>query len=263
MTRLNDRLSNRAFERITELQTTLTNNANPQTKEWFEAYLKGVIPYRGLKLPQVRSHLKNWVPSLDSFPAAERISIAFALLYADYGEDKLAGILLLQEKLIPEGLIEAHEFLPQFAQVFQDGAIYDWSTCDWFCMRVLKTMVKREGELCARTIASWQAADSLWQRRASCIPFVSLAKHGDQNFPGFIDLTLEVCQTVVQSEERFSQTAAGWLLRELWLAAPDQVVNAIEADISNFSSEGLRYATEKMPREAQLRLRELRKHAIK
>ncbi|MBE9033334.1 hypothetical protein IQ266_26730 [filamentous cyanobacterium LEGE 11480] len=67
-----------------------------------------------------------------------QIAIAFALLYADHGEDKLAGILLLQEQLIPQGAIRHTTHLPEFAQVFQDGTIHDWSTTDWFCMRVLK-----------------------------------------------------------------------------------------------------------------------------
>ncbi|MBE9033333.1 DNA alkylation repair protein [filamentous cyanobacterium LEGE 11480] len=123
-------------------------------------------------------------------------------------------------------------------------------------------MVKNEGEIYARAIARWQNAENLWQRHASCIPFVSLAKSGDTNFPGFTDLMLEICQTVMQSPERFSQTAAGWLLRELWLAAPERVVASIEAQISQFSSEGLRYATEKMPRTEQLRLRSLRKTTL-
>jgi 3-methyladenine DNA glycosylase AlkD len=181
------------------------------------------------------------------------------LLYQSYSEDKLAGILLLEEKLVPGGAIVVETFLPQVVQVFQAGAIVEWSTCDWLCMRALNALMRREGESCARAIATWQAADNLWQRRASCIPFVSLAKQGDRFFPGFVALLLGVCGTVVMSPERFSQTAVGWLLRELWLAEPEQVVELVETKLSNFSSEGLRYATEKMPREEQLRLRALRK----
>jgi 3-methyladenine DNA glycosylase AlkD len=127
---------------------------------------------------------------------------------------------------------------------------------------VLTPLVKREGETWARAIAAWKDAENLWQRRASCIPFVTLAKQGDRVFPGFTDLILEVGETVVRSDERFSQTAVGWLWRELWVAEPERVVGAIEANITQFSSEGLRYATEKMPRDEQLRLRGLRKERL-
>jgi hypothetical protein len=71
-----------------------------------------------------------------------------------------------------------------------------------------------------------------------------------------------VGETVVQSDQRFSQTAIGCLWRELWVAEPERVVGAIEANLTQFSSEGLRYATEKMPREEQLRLRGLRKERL-
>ncbi len=258
MTTLHNPLSAQALARIKDLQSGLDRAADPATKAWFEAYLKGVIPFRGLKLPQVQLITKAWYKSIKSLPLAEQTAIAFALLHESHSEDKLAGIVLLQEQLIPQGAIAPVD-LPRFAQVFQSGAIADWSTCDWFCMRVLGTLVKREGAAWARAIAAWKDAENLWQRRASCIPFVSLAKQGDRLFPGFTDLILEVGETVVRSDERFSQTAIGWLWRELWVAEPERVMGAIEANITQFSSEGLRYATEKMPKAEQLRLRGLRK----
>jgi 3-methyladenine DNA glycosylase AlkD len=258
MTKAKNPLSDAALGRIKDLQIQIDRDADPATKAWFEAYLKGVIPFRGLKLPQIKVITKEWYKSIESLPLAEQTAIAFALLNESHSEDKLAGIVLLQEQLIPQGTIALRD-LPRFAQVFQSGAIADWSTCDWFCLRVLTTLVKREGEAVARAIAAWKDAENLWQRRASCIPFVSLTKQGDRLFPGFTDLILEVGETVVQSDERFSQTAVGWLWRELWVAEPERVMGAIEANLTQFSSEGLRYATEKMPREEQLRWRGLRK----
>jgi 3-methyladenine DNA glycosylase AlkD len=261
MTKAKNPLSDKALTQIKALQVQLDRAADPATKAWFEAYLKGVIPFRGLKLPQVKAITKEWYKSIKSFSLTDQTAIAFALLEASYSEDKLAGIVLLQEQLIPQGAIE-QTHLPRFAQVFQSGAIADWSTCDWFCMRVLNLLVKREGEACARAISTWKDAENLWQQRASCIPFVTLAKQGDEFFPGFTDLLLTVGETVVRSEERFSQTAVGWLWRELWVGEPERVVGAIEANLTQFSSEGLRYATEKMPREEQLRLRGLRKERL-
>ncbi len=34
--------------------------SDPQTKLWFDNYLKGAIEYRGLKTPQVTSLVKQW-----------------------------------------------------------------------------------------------------------------------------------------------------------------------------------------------------------
>jgi 3-methyladenine DNA glycosylase AlkD len=244
---------------ITELQTRLEQQADPATQQWFERYLKGVLPFRGLKLPLTRTIVQGWYPTIASLPPDQVRELALALLYEPHGEDKLAGILILQEKLLPQRELDYQTALPQFIQAFTDGAIADWNTCDWFCVRVLHGLVVQQGEDCARTIATWQTAPNLWHRRASCVSFVKLAKQGDRVFPGFVDLLLEVGETVVQSPERFSQTAVGWLWRELWLADPEAVVDRIEANLTAFSGEGLRYATEKMSRDEQLRLRTLRK----
>jgi 3-methyladenine DNA glycosylase AlkD len=247
---------------IAELQTRLDQQADPATQQWFERYMKGVLPFRGLKLPLVRTIVQAWYPTIAALPPTEIRELALALLDQPHGEDKLAGILILQEKLLPKHQLDYQTAFPQFIQAFTDGAIADWNTCDWFCVRVLHGMAVQQGEDCVRAIASWQAASNLWQRRASCVSCVKLAKQGDRVFTGFVDLLLEVGETVVQSTERFSQTAVGWLWRELWLAAPDAVVDRIEANITAFSSEGLRYATEKMPRDEQLRLRALRKISL-
>jgi 3-methyladenine DNA glycosylase AlkD len=97
-------------------------------------------------------------------------------------------------------------------------------------------------------------AGNLWQRRAAGVAFVNLAKDGDDNFPGFSDMLLEVCESTVRHPERFAQTGTGWVLRELGRAEPARVLAFIEANLAHFSSEGLRYATEKMPAETKARL---------
>ncbi|NJN48847.1 MAG: hypothetical protein HC805_02405 [Alkalinema sp. RL_2_19] len=88
-------LSSEDIARINDLQARFDLASDPATKAWFEAYLKGAIPYR-------------------------------ALLHELYGEDKLAGILLFQEKLIPQDAIDTPRNLPQFAQ----GLHYATDTTD-------------------------------------------------------------------------------------------------------------------------------------
>ena len=51
--------------------------------------------------------------------------------------------------------------------LFEQGHIADWNTCDWFCVRVLGPLAEQQGEACARAIAAWKDAPTLWQRRAA------------------------------------------------------------------------------------------------
>lgn len=244
----------------------MDEKAREKTKIWWENYLKHVIDFRGVKMADIRSSLHEWLRTeqiSEKLSSDAQIDIALQLIREKYAEDKLAGILYFQEVLIPGGMVDWQAVLPKFAGLFQDGHIYDWNICDWFCVRVLGPMAIKEGESCSRAIAGWRSAENLWQRRASGIAFVNLAKNGDENFDGFIEMLLTVCQVTVMHPERFSQTGTGWVLRELWQAAPVEVLQLIETHIRFFSAEGLRYATEKMSAAEKKRLKLQRQMALK
>ena len=83
---------------------------------------------------------------------------------------------------------------------------------------------------------------------------VNLAKRGEANFSGFTDMLLEVCATLMRREERFAQTGAGWILRELSLAEQERVVAFVEAHRDQLSSEALERAIGRMPGEIKRRL---------
>jgi 3-methyladenine DNA glycosylase AlkD len=256
-------------EQIAKLQQRLDEKATPKTKTWWESYLKNVIPYRGVKMADIRAALHGWLsdeavhpmsgePSrVGLLPSQAQKDLAFSLMQERYAEDKLAGILYAGEVLLPEGALDWPEDVPRFAALFQDGHIYDWNTCDWFCVKVLGPLVQRYGEPCARAIAGWRTAESLWQRRASGVAFVNLAKDGDKNFPGFTNMLLEICAATVEHPERFAQTGTGWVLRELSPAEPGQVTGFIEAYLHRFSREGLHRAVDKLDTETQTRLKQM------
>jgi len=246
---------------IAMLQARLQAEATTKTKDWWEAYMKQVIPFRGVKMPDVRSALHRWYADegIGEWPVDEQKELALALFRERHAEDKIAGILLLQEILLPAGALDWRADLPRFADLFRDGWIDDWNVCDWFCVKVLGPLVEREGEACARAIAAWKTAENLWQRRAAGVAFVNLAKRADENFSGFSDLLLEVSAATVKHAERFSQTGTGWVLRELSLAEPARVERFVETHLCDFSSEGLRYASSKLADESQRRLKEQHK----
>ena len=174
----------------------------------------------------------------------------------DHTEDKLAGVLFLQEILLPEGALDWRSELPRFARLFDQGYIRDWNVCDWFCVKVLGPLVKHQGEACARAISEWREADSVWQRRASVVAFVNLAKEGDGNFVGFTEMVLANCDQLLGSQERFAQTGVGWILRELGRSDEGRVLGFVEAHLDRFSREALKNATKYLQPEAAKRLRD-------
>jgi 3-methyladenine DNA glycosylase AlkD len=254
--------SSPALEDLIEgLQLRLNVHATDETREWWTKYLRGTASFRGVKMGDVRKAVHAWFKEErlgEHLSVGQQKDLALTLLMEDYSEDKLAGILYLQEILLPAGALDWHSDLPRFARLFDEGYICDWSICDWFCVKVLGSLVEWQGEGCARAISQWREANSVWQRRASVVAFANLAKDGDQNFPGFTEMVLENCTHLLGSQERFAQTGVGWVLRELSRSDGGRVKGFVEANLDRFSREALKNAIKYLPPEVAGRL--LRAH---
>ena len=248
---------------IADLQARLDARAEKPRREWWERYLKGVIPFRGVDMSGIRAAVREWFDDNDlvKLPRDERINLAWELLRRKLAEDKLAGILLMQEILLPARDIDWPTDLAAIVSLFDEGHIADWSTCDWLCVRVLGPLADQQGEQCAREIASWSTTANLWRRRAAGVAFVNIARRDPEPFPGFRHMLLNVCNDTVRSTERFAQTGTGWVLREISKVEPDVVVDFVEAHVNVMSREGVRYATAKLSDRDRTRLLDLHSQA--
>jgi len=244
---------------IDRLRLRLNARATAATREWWTKYLRGAASFRGVKMGDVRSALHAW---FEEEQVAEHLSVgqqkdlALMLLEADYTEDKLAGVLFLQEILLLAGALAWRSDLPRFARLFDEGYIRDWNICDWFCVKVLGSLVEQQGEACARAISEWREAKSVWQRRASVVAFANLASRGERNFAGFTEMVLDTCSQLLGSQERFAQTGVGWILRELSRSDEGRGIMFVEANLDRFSREGLKNATKDLPPAVSERLRQ-------
>jgi 3-methyladenine DNA glycosylase AlkD len=235
---------------IERLQVRLDARATTATREWWTKYLRGAASFRGVKMGDVRTAVRAWFAEErlgDRLSVGRQKDLALMLLEEGYTEDKLAGILFLQEILLPAGALDWHSDLPRFARLFDGGYIRDWNVCDWFCVKVLGPLAEQQGEACARAISEWREASSVWQRRASVVAFANLARKGDRNFPGFTEMVLDNCTHLLGSKERFVQTGVGWVLRELSNSDEERVIGFVEANLDRFSREALKNATKYLP----------------
>ena len=217
----------------------LQNVADPKARVWCSNYVKNSAPFLGVKMSAIRSILHRWHSEFiaQMLDWDQQMDLAMDLIRQEHAEVKLAGILFLQEILLPAGAIRCPRDLGRFAQLFAEGHIYDWNVCDWFCIKVLGRLIQNQGEACARAIAAWHSADNLWQARASAVPFVQVAEQ-DIYYP----LIQESCQTLIQREERFAKTAVGWILREIWKHDEAFVRGFVTEHLTHFSVESLRNA---------------------
>ncbi len=232
---------------IADLQRRLDGYASSRTRQWWEGYLKGDAAFRGVPTGKVRDAVTAWhvAHRLHGRAAADQLDLALALLREPMSEDKLAGILMLQEILLPAGLLDC-DAVDAFAGLFDEGHIADWNVCDWLCVRVLGPLVERYGASCARAIADWKDADNVWRCRAAAVAFVNLASRGDEVFDGLVELLLDVCDATVRHPDRFVQTGTAWALRELALAAPEPVAAFLREHRARLSPEALASVVKKL-----------------
>jgi 3-methyladenine DNA glycosylase AlkD len=244
---------------IDGLKSRLDARAMAATREWWAKYLKGDASFRGVRMGDVRIAMHAWCEEErlgEYLSVGQQKDLALMLIEEDHVEDKLAGVLFLQEILLPAGALDWRSDLPRFARLFDRGYIRDWNICDWFCVKVLGPLVERQGEACARAISEWREANSVWRRRASVVAFANLAKKGDRNFPGFTEMVLDNCTHLLESQERFAQTGVGWILRELSRWDDGLVSGFVEANLHRFSREALKNATKYLPPKVAEHLRQ-------
>lgn len=216
--------------------------------------MKESAPFMGVKMPVIRTVLHQWykenVEGILEY--SEQLELALSLFDGEYTEEKLAGTLFLQEILLPSGVIKCRRDIDRFAALFASGKIYDWNTCDWFCVKVLGPLIRANGLDCANRISRWRSAKNLWQARACLVPFVKVA----DNSVYYPDIEVS-CRVLIRREERFAKTAVGWILRDISKYDVAFVRRVIEGNIKYFSFESLNNATKYFEKRDQGHYRKL------
>ena len=192
---------------IKKLQKQLQKNSDKKTKDWFNNYLKGAVEYRGIKTPKVTKLLSSWVSDYDllSLSLKEQLNICDKLMNEPFAEDKFAGIIFIQKYLLKS--TEPDKIIKFLDKCFQNGYLYDWSTTDWCCVRVIDPLIVANGMKIAKDISLWRESENIWQRRASIVSLRGVSK--DQSYHSLIKKIISI---LVKEDERFIQTGIGWTL---------------------------------------------------
>jgi len=236
---------------VDALQRRLQRRARPETRAWWENYVKDGAPFRGTAMEDIRTELRGWLDVVGpaSLPSAGWVDVALDLLHHRHAEDKLAGVLLLAETLAPLGVLQPRRDLPRFAAALDDGALADWNVVDWFCVKVLGPRLAADPDGWADGVAAWRSAPGVWRARASLVPFTVVAHD-----PRHADRIARGCAALIARPERFAKTAVGWVLREVSRQDPLRARALAEAHLADFSAEALRNALKHQPEAVRERL---------
>ena len=106
---------------ILTLQSSMQDLSLEKKKLWWEKYMRNVISFRGVGIPAIRGLQKTWYKEyLEPLSYEEQIEIAIEFLRCELAEDKLAGILLLQNYLYDKMPLEY--MLKQYKKIFDENS---------------------------------------------------------------------------------------------------------------------------------------------
>lgn len=231
------------MEVIEKLQIRLQKASTLKTRKWFERYLKGVISYRGVKTPVVSEVVTQWRMDerLDLWTCQKQLGMACELIRQKKAEDKFAGTIYIQ-KYLYKGM-NPEILLKSFDRLYRESCFWDWCTTDWFCTRILDPMIVLHGKSVAGVIAGWRKSKNFWQRRSSIVPFRKASR--EKRYHGLIK---KVIAELVHSQDRFIQTALGWVLSDLSKNHPGVAEQIVEKHFNFLSSEVIRRHTRHLPK---------------
>lgn len=224
---------------LDDLQADLAAHADAAKRAWWDRYLKGQAQFRGVPTPVIRRLSMAWWERHDGDGLAVdgQLQTCLALLSCPMTEDKLAGMLLIGERLIPRERVAWTAAVPRFASLYPSGHLADWNAVDWFCVRVLGPLVESSDDACAGAIAGWVEEDVLWQRRSALVAFVNLAPSG-----AHAELVIATADRLVLDPERFAQTGVAWVIRELSRSRPDLTERFLARHARTMSPEARKQA---------------------
>lgn len=235
---------------LTKIQKELQRHADPSTKAWSDAYLKGLIEHRGLKAPAVEKLIfQLWNENaLERLPPQSQWKLAASLIKSRYSEDKFSGIIMIQKHLLDR--IPTPELLKKIEALFRQGDFFCWSITDWVSTRVLDPLICQSDHSIAKRVASWCQAEDFWQRRASAVSF-----RGSVAIRSNRPLIEKMIRTLVMSNERFHQTGIGWLIASIAKHDHDWASTLVEQHFQKLSREVIDRHTKSLRHHRKLQVR--------
>lgn len=259
----------------------LHQNAKPETKEWFSNYVKGST-WIGTKVPTVRKVVHDTIKNsgektkmkTTSYPMNVLVDESIVLMQQEECDAKLAGMILLSEFCPIHQIDTAREVLDRLIDQILEPQTYitDWSTSDWFAVRVLQKMAygtsgcgrsavnhtpNNNHELALKIVNFARDGTTLWYRRCGIVTFVNYYKHRDKLPPNFASTLMNAAEhcLLASPQERFTQTGCAWMLRYALTQKDDAdlAIQIITRHSHLWTTEAKKSMVEKMPSSHKLR----------
>ena len=199
---------------IRELRRRLAEAADPEKAGPMQAYMKSVMPYRGVQTPGQRRIFREVCAAHVLESAADwRDSVLHLWRMAKYREERYGAIYLTGYKTYEP--FQTTKTLPLYEEIIVTGAWWDY--VDAIATHRLRTLLVRYPKTMAPRMRTWSRDPDMWKRRSSIICQVGLKEQTN------LALLYECIEPNLDDREFFIRKAIGWALREYAWTDVDEV----------------------------------------
>jgi 3-methyladenine DNA glycosylase AlkD len=197
-----------------------------------QAYMKSAMPYRGVRMPEVRA-ICNRIFADRPLVSCEAWQAAVLELWrgAKFREERYAAMELAGQKRYAEYRTPA--VMPMFEEMIVTGAWWDHvDEVSHLVGQLLRSHPKQIRPL----MRAWSRDENLWKRRVSIICQVSSKKDTD------LELLYANIAPNLADRDFFIRKAIGWALRAYAWTDPDEIARYVRAHESELSGLSRREA---------------------
>jgi 3-methyladenine DNA glycosylase AlkD len=203
---------------IQALRMALASHADAQQAGPMQAYMKSVLPFRGVKTPLRRKLMVEAVKSHACTSTRELADTMLALWRdAAFREERYAAMELARvgshRKLLDMSLFAVYE------QMIVEGAW--WDICDDISSEAIGWLLQRHPLQMKPLLRRWAQSNNLWLRRASILCQRRLKDDFDAHL--FYACILPSLGASPWAGEFFIRKGIGWALRERSYQSPQEV----------------------------------------
>ena len=202
---------------VASLKTLFEHNANPAQAGPMKKYMRDQFEYLGIKTPQLRELMKQFLAENGSPPINDLDTILRDLWSLPQREFQYAatGLLSRSEKQLPARFIKTIEYMIVTKSW--------WDTVDTISGGTLGVHFKRFPEVREKYLSKWRLSDNFWLRRAAILFQLNYKKETD------FDLLCEIIRENLDSQEFFINKAIGWSLRQYARIDPKAVKKFVKS----------------------------------
>ncbi len=199
------------------LQTLLSQHANPAQAGPMAKYMRNQFPFLGIKTPQRRALLRQFVAEQGKPPVDDLETILRDLWQLPEREYQYSALTLLGklEKKLPPEFVDVLEYLVVTKSW--------WDTVDAIAGHPVATHFRRFPQARDEAVARWRTSDNFWLRRTTLLFQLHYKTNTD------VDLLFSLIRENLDSDEFFIQKAIGWALREYSKTDAAAVVDFVAA----------------------------------